>query len=206
MAYKREEKDDVIKGYRVDGETICPACMEEEELEEITKGDALTEDDLEEESFCARCMQRLWSHERGGMRKTHGAILAVIGYMILFCYAEGWGADWKLYSQTPEALYYFDVRSVNPSLENAISVEVKLTFTDKGIIEMVEQFGKAYQNISYELNHYEIDCADKKFRVSSVTRYSKNERILLRVSRDESPWIPIPPDSTSENLANMVCK
>jgi hypothetical protein len=171
-------------GYLVDAETICPPCLEEEELEEITDGNVLT----------------------GEMRKTYGVILAVIGYMILFWYTEGWGADWKLYSQTPEALYYFDVRSVNPSHENTISVEVKLNFTDKGVIEMVEQFGKDYQNISYELHHYEINCADKKFRVSSVTRYSKNGRILLRVSRDESEWIPIPPDSTSESLCKMVCR
>ena len=55
------------------------------------------------------------------MRKTYGVILAVIGSLILFCYVRGWGADWKLYSQTPEALYYFDVTSVNPSHENTIS-------------------------------------------------------------------------------------
>ncbi len=59
MAYRHEEKDEVIKGYRVGGETICPACTEEEELEEITKGDVLTENDLEEESFCGRCKRRL---------------------------------------------------------------------------------------------------------------------------------------------------
>ena len=27
MAYRYEEKDEVIKGYRVDDETICPACI-----------------------------------------------------------------------------------------------------------------------------------------------------------------------------------
>ncbi len=58
MAYRREERDEEIKGYRVDVETICPACTEEE-LEEITKGDVLTEDDLEKETFYARCKQRL---------------------------------------------------------------------------------------------------------------------------------------------------
>ena len=59
MAYRREERDEEIKGYRVDDETLCPACTEEEELEEIAKGDVLTENDLEEETFCARCKQRL---------------------------------------------------------------------------------------------------------------------------------------------------
>ena len=48
----------MIKGYRVEDEPICPACMEGEE-EEVTKGDVLTEDDLEEETFCAWCKQRL---------------------------------------------------------------------------------------------------------------------------------------------------
>lgn len=140
------------------------------------------------------------------MRRICRVVLAVIGSLILFCYAQSWAADWKLYSQTPEALYYFDIRSVNPTHKDTISVQVKLDFTDKGVIELVEQFGKDYQNISHELNHYEINCADKKFRVSSVARYSKNGRILLRVSRDESQWIPIPPDSTSESLSKMVCK
>ncbi|HSB05130.1 MAG TPA: surface-adhesin E family protein [Thermodesulfobacteriota bacterium] len=140
------------------------------------------------------------------MKKTYGVILAVIGYMILFCYAEGWGADWKLYSQTPEALYYFDVRSVIPSQAKTISVQVKLNFTDKGVIEMVEQFGKDYQNISYELDQYEITCADKQFRVSSVTCYSKNGGILLRVSREGAQWVPVPPDSTSESLWKLLCQ
>ena len=58
MACRHEEKGEVIRGYRVDGETICPACTEEE-LEEITKGDVLTENDLEEESFCTPCKRRL---------------------------------------------------------------------------------------------------------------------------------------------------
>jgi hypothetical protein len=140
------------------------------------------------------------------MRIKYGIIFAVIGSIILLCHTEGRGADWKLYSQTAEALYYFDVRSVNPSHENIMGVQVKLNFTDKGVIEMVEQFGKDYQNISYELNDYEINCADRKFRVSSVTRYSKNGKILFRVSRDEAEWTSIPPDSTSESLFKMVCK
>jgi len=47
------------RGYLVDAEIICPSCLEEEELEEVTKGNVLTEDDLEKETFCARCKQRL---------------------------------------------------------------------------------------------------------------------------------------------------
>jgi len=146
------------------------------------------------------------NHKLGNMRMRYGVIFVVIEYMVLLWYAEGWGADWKFYSQTPEALYYFDVGSVTSSRENTISVQVKLDFTDKGVIDMVEQSGKEYQDISYELNDYEINCADKKFRVLSVIRYSKSGEILLRVSREETEWVSMPPDSTSESLAKMVCK
>jgi len=59
MAYRHKEKGEVIKGYSVNDEMVCPVCMEEEELEEMTRGDVLTEDDLEEETSCARCRQRL---------------------------------------------------------------------------------------------------------------------------------------------------
>ena len=59
MPYSREDKDEKIRGYVVDGETICPACTEEEELEEVTKENVLVEDNLKEETFCARCKQRL---------------------------------------------------------------------------------------------------------------------------------------------------
>ena len=59
MPYRRGDTDEEIRGYRMDSETICPACLEEEEFEEITKGVVLTEDDLEEETFCARCKQLL---------------------------------------------------------------------------------------------------------------------------------------------------
>jgi hypothetical protein len=41
MAYRHEEKDEVIRGYLADDDPIYPACMEEE-LEEATKGDVLT--------------------------------------------------------------------------------------------------------------------------------------------------------------------
>ena len=140
------------------------------------------------------------------MRNRYGVILAVIGYVLFFVYTEGWAADWKLYSQTPEALYYFDPKTVTISEGEIIGIKVKLDFTDKGIIEMVEQFGQAYRDIGYELNDYEIKCTDKEFRVLSVTRYSRTDKVLIRVFRDEAKWTPIPPDSTSESLSKMVCK
>jgi hypothetical protein len=139
-------------------------------------------------------------------RSVRGSIvLFVIGFT-MFANTEVCGEDWKFYSQTAEALYYFDAKSETPSDKNVIRVQVRLNFTDKGLNEMVEKFGERYRNISHELNDYEINCADKMFRVLAVTRYSKEGKILLTVSRDEAGWTSIPPDSTSESLYKEVCK
>ena len=139
------------------------------------------------------------------MRIKSGVILAGIGFILYFASVNGWTAEWKPYSETPQALYSFDPKSVILSEEKVIGVKVKLDFTDQGVTEMVDQFGPAYQDIGYELNDYEIKCAERKFRVLSVVRYARTGKMLLRLLRDEAKWTSIPPDSTSESLRKTVC-
>ena len=57
MPYQRDEEG--VRGFRIEDEIVCPDCIEEEEIEEITKSDLLTEDDLEGEISCDRCRRKL---------------------------------------------------------------------------------------------------------------------------------------------------
>jgi hypothetical protein len=57
MPYQRDEEG--VRGFRIEDEIVCPNCIEEEEIEEMTKGNLLTEDDLEDEIFCDRCNRKL---------------------------------------------------------------------------------------------------------------------------------------------------
>lgn len=57
MPYQRDEEG--VRGFRIEDEIVCPNCIEEEEIEEMTKGNLLTEDDLEDEIFCDRCRRKL---------------------------------------------------------------------------------------------------------------------------------------------------
>jgi hypothetical protein len=57
MPYQRHDEE--VRGFRIEDEIVCPDCIEEEEIEEMTKGNLLTEDDLEDESFCDRCKRKL---------------------------------------------------------------------------------------------------------------------------------------------------
>jgi len=66
------------------------------------------------------------------MRKTYGVIFAVIGYMILFCYAEGWGADWKFIGQdVVGSILEIDVPSISRQPNNIVRVLVKHTRSKK---------------------------------------------------------------------------
>ena len=40
MPYQRDEEG--VRGFRIEDEIVCPDCIEEEEIEEITKSDLLT--------------------------------------------------------------------------------------------------------------------------------------------------------------------
>ena len=57
MPYQRYEEG--VRGFRIEDEIVCPDCIEEEEIEEITKSDLLTEDDLEDETLCDRYRRKL---------------------------------------------------------------------------------------------------------------------------------------------------
>jgi hypothetical protein len=116
------------------------------------------------------------------------------------------GADWKLYAETSEASYFYDVRSIVYSTKNTVKVSVKLHYTDSGILEMVKDFGERYQGVADEVDTYELRCPEKEFRVLSVTYYSKEGGVLFRVSRDEAKWTSISKESASERLYEAVCK
>jgi len=54
-----EHKD--IRGYDVGEELVCPACMKDIELTEITEASTLCEDDLDNDTdyYCDRCKKRI---------------------------------------------------------------------------------------------------------------------------------------------------
>ena len=56
MPYQRDDQE--VRGFRIEDEIVCPDCIEEE-IEEMTESNLLTEDDLEDEIFCDRCRRKL---------------------------------------------------------------------------------------------------------------------------------------------------
>ncbi len=128
--------------------------------------------------------------------------------LVLFCNAEVWGADWKLFAETDSYECFYDAEGATPSSNNVVDVWAKLEYTKKGVTGVVEKFGKHYADLSYSLELLEINCGEKKDRVLSITEYSADGKILYANSvRGRLPaWKIIPRESVDESLYKAVCK
>jgi len=128
--------------------------------------------------------------------------------LIFSCHAEVWGADWKLFAETDLYECFYDAEDATPSSNNVVDVWAKLEYTKKGISGIVEKFGKHYADLSYSLELWEINCAEKKDRILSITEYSAEGKILYANSANgRAPaWKIIPRESVDESLYKAVCK
>ena len=121
--------------------------------------------------------------------------------------AEVWGADWKFISSTDLYECFYDAENMTRSSKNIVGVWTKLVYTERGITGIVKEFGKHYENLSYSLELWEIDCAKKKQRILSITEYSAEGKILYASSAEGRPtWKIIPRQSVDESLYKAVCK
>ena len=128
--------------------------------------------------------------------------------LILYCHAEVWGADWKLFAETDLYECFYDAEDTTPQSKNIVDVLTKLEYTKKGVTGIVKEFGKHYADLSYSLELWEINCAEKKDRILSITEYSAEGRILYANSAKGRPpaWKIIPRESVDESLYKAVCK
>ncbi|HVP76811.1 MAG TPA: surface-adhesin E family protein [Thermodesulfobacteriota bacterium] len=132
----------------------------------------------------------------------------ILGALIIFGFAEVWGADWKLFAETDLYECFYDAEDIAPSSKNIVDVWAKLEYTKKGITGVVKQFGKHYSDLSYSLELLEFNCTEKRERLLSITEYSVEGKILYANSvKDRLPaWKTIPRDSVESSLYQAVCK
>ena len=131
--------------------------------------------------------------------------------LFIFGHAEVWGADWVLYGETDTYKFYYDKESIHRPSKNIVEVSEKQFYTDKGIIYMVGELGKKYENLSHSMTLWQIDCANQNFRFLSLTHYSKEEKViysrrLLYASERAGEWSPIIKGTMGEILYKAVCK
>lgn len=128
-----------------------------------------------------------------------GVIL--IGLSIFGC-AEMRGGHWTFFSSTDlyEGFYYVS-KSHLLYKDTVEQVSVKLEYTKKGIAEYVKEFGKDYENLSYSLQSWEVDCRAKKERILSNNRYSVEGNLInIKSAKGRSS------QTLGKSLSEAVCK
>jgi hypothetical protein len=123
----------------------------------------------------------------------------------IFGYAEVWGADWKLYYSDEEYLGYYDTQNITRPSKDVVRVWTRWDFTEKGVLGVVGVFGKKYENLSRSVISWEINCAEKKYRQLSSTRYDHKGSVISSKGIP-SEWRFIIPESVAELLYEEVCK
>jgi hypothetical protein len=125
--------------------------------------------------------------------------------LVIFSYAEVWGADWKLLITLETEVYYYNPETLTNSSRNVLRVWLKAVFSKKGITEMVGTFGKRYENLSYGLLLNEVDCGERKSRFLSLLLYSEDGSVL---GSEDSPdkFADIVPGSADSYLYKEVRK
>ncbi len=139
--------------------------------------------------------------------QRHGAllarsILALVGFILIF-HTEGWGADWRLYSEDRGGLHYYDTESITRSLTKTVIVSEKTVYTAERASEIVTKFGSDFKELSYCMISNEFNCEDKKVRHLLQSYYSKEGK-PLPVFRDR-PWRNIVPGSVAGALYKIIC-
>jgi len=134
-----------------------------------------------------------------------GVIL--IGVAFLGC-ADAWARDWRLYLKTDSYECFYDAATMINLPEDGVEVWAKSEFTKRGVAEMEKKFGKYYENLSYSMELWQINCARKKQRLLSYTAYSAEEKVLYtdEAGSNLPPWKNISRGSVEESLYKTLCK
>lgn len=138
------------------------------------------------------------------------AALCIFG----FCsYVSAEASRWKLFSESHAFSWYYDENGMDHSNKNVIRVWAKSAVKGRtGIdekIKLLKKFGgqtKGYEDYSYTVNLFELDCKSKKQRVISVKDYDSQGNTLETATMENSPWDYVPPGTIAESLFKAVCK
>ena len=140
-----------------------------------------------------------------------GVVLIIIFFFVVGCqtpvkkdeYSKG--ADWKYFASTENFLVYYDTQTITRLSKNIVRVWVRYSYTKKGVLYHMQNFGEEYENLSHSIYLMEIDCVEKMHRTLLMTDYD-NKGIAIK----SSTYFPlegqiIPPGSVFELLYKEVC-
>jgi hypothetical protein len=144
------------------------------------------------------------------MRITSLLLTLISISIVISSVAEG--SDWIYLMETQAGVYYYDRQSIN-SISNNIwkgwTKQVVLTKEQRDwniiILEKLNLSTKGYEDLSYGLDLWEINCSTEQMRLVSFAAYN-TQHMSIYSGNVEEKWSHVIPESTGDTLYNIVCK
>ena len=136
----------------------------------------------------------------------------VICLVILLMFANQAGAaQWVLYEKSATGDEYYDKSSIEKVNKNIIQMWTKTIYNDVGKLKNysdLKNIDKAPDNpyiLSHDLVLLEIDCLNRKIKVSSRRICDKRGGIIASEMQSHGAWSDIVPNSNYEKLKKQLC-
>lgn len=110
---------------------------------------------------------------------------------------------------------YYD-QNIRKNVVNANpQVKIKTVYTGDGrefFIQFITNFiakggpANMLDDFSYVINHDELDCKAKKYKLLSTTLYDEKDAVIYTTTYQKEEWKDIPARSDLEELAQDICK
>jgi len=134
-------------------------------------------------------------------------IITVVTGLLVFGYAEVWGANWKFLRMNKGGdNCYYDTDSITRPSKNIVRGSVKIVYSQKSVNREVEKPGPSYKDLSHIIILLEMNCIEKKAAFLETTTYSKNEKIIQSIKVDSVKLVSILPETPGEDLYKALCK
>ena len=129
--------------------------------------------------------------------------------LILPCSKDVNCAQWIRYATGGGVLRLYDAGSINYLPNNSVRVFVKTIPVDEEIrLKMIADFRKidlALDNFRQVNSLYEINCKDRTYKSLQMIFYDKEERVVGKLTDEETSVTYISPESTEELLYKKMC-
>ena len=134
-------------------------------------------------------------------------VIVIVGLAIFGC-AGMQRADWKIFAETQADIgtFYYDTANITHPSKDIVRTWVKLVYSNDGVALQVKALGKRYEDLSYTIHLWEINCVAKKNRILQSTSYSKDGKIISSNQSQQTEWSFMNAGSIGSVLYTTVCK
>lgn len=141
------------------------------------------------------------------MNKHIRMFLAAV--VLLIC-SNALAEEWILLDEDQKVSnFYYDKTSTAKKSDGMVTVWARAIYSEQGKADALELMGKpkAYEDLSYTLFMYTINCPGSASRLERVVHYdSKGEKIREFNLSGKTEWEEISPDTRMSLLQEAVCK